>query len=55
MNDQDIYMLCLDCLVYFADPSYILNGQDVYVMFGWFSADRSYILNRQDVSWQFKI
>jgi hypothetical protein len=42
-------MLCLDCLVYFADPSYILNNKDVYVMLWWISADPSYILNGQDV------
>jgi hypothetical protein len=48
-------MLCLDYLVYFADPSYILNGQDVYVMLGWFSADPSYILNGQDVYMSCKI
>jgi hypothetical protein len=27
----------------------MLNGKEVYVMLGWFSADPSYILNGQDV------
>jgi hypothetical protein len=30
LNGQDVYMSCLDGLVYFVDPSYILKGKDVY-------------------------
>ena len=31
LNGQDVYISCLDGLVYFADPSYILKGQYVYM------------------------
>ena len=30
LNNQDVFMSCLDGLVYIVDPSYILKGKDVY-------------------------